>query len=172
VVGGWISISLPGTPVPGTLQTLFVVMAGVLLGPADGALAALVYVALGAAGAPVFAQGTGGPGVLLGPTGGYLLAFPVAAALAGAGYSRRGVGRGWLVLTVAGSIAGLAVVYALGAGRLAAVVFDGDLGRALTAGVVPFVVPDLFKLVTVWLLASAIRSRGFLAEFKAAAREE
>lgn len=171
VIGGWISISLPGTPVPGTLQTLFVAMAGVLLGPLDGALAALVYVALGAAGAPVFAHGAGGPGVLLGPTGGYLLAFPVAAALAGAGYFRRASNAQWLALTGAGSLAGLAVIYALGSWRLAAVAFGGDLDRALVAGVVPFVIPDVVELVAVWMLAAAIRSRGFLAEFRAAVKE-
>lgn len=77
------SITLPGMVVPITLQTFGVMLAGVLLGARRGALAVLLYLAVGLAGLPVFAQGAGGLAVLGKPSLGYLLAFPLAAALAG-----------------------------------------------------------------------------------------
>jgi len=84
------ALPIPGTPVPITLQPLVVVLAGLMLGPVDGAAAMVLYLVAGAAGLPVFAP-IGVPGFmrLLGPTGGYLLAYPVAAAVAG----RLGAGR-------------------------------------------------------------------------------
>lgn len=79
---------LPGIPTPSgvpiTLQTFGVILAGLVLGWRRGGLAALLYVALGLAGLPIFAEGTGGLVVLSKPSVGYLLAFPFAAALAGA----------------------------------------------------------------------------------------
>ncbi|PYO77492.1 MAG: hypothetical protein DMD67_06475 [Gemmatimonadetes bacterium] len=91
-IAAQIAIPLPGTPVPMTLQPLAVLLVGGLLGPGLGASAMLFYLALGAAGLPVFTP-FGLPGVarLLGPTGGYLLAYPVAAFVVGriAGDGRR-----------------------------------------------------------------------------------
>jgi len=78
------AIPVAGMAVPITLQTFGVMLAGVVLGARRGALAVLLYLAVGLAGLPVFAQGAGGLGVLAGPSAGYLLAFPVAAAIAGA----------------------------------------------------------------------------------------
>lgn len=72
-----------GTAVPITLQTFAVVLAGLLLGPRRGALALLLYVAVGVAGAPVLSGATGGLWILADPAAGYLLAFPLAAAVAG-----------------------------------------------------------------------------------------
>jgi hypothetical protein len=77
------AVRLPYTPVPVTMQTLFVLLAGIVLGPRDGFYAMIAYIAIGVAGAPVFAGLTFGPVVLFGPTGGYLVAFPAAALLAG-----------------------------------------------------------------------------------------
>src|SRR6059058_499896 len=79
------AMPLPGTPVPLTLQPLVVVLTGLLLGPIDGAIAMIVYLVAGAIGLPVFAP-IGAPGIarLFGPTGGYLLAYPAAAYIAGA----------------------------------------------------------------------------------------
>lgn len=79
-----VAIPLPGTPVPLTLQTLGVVLAGALLGPREGALACGLYLLEGASGLPVFAGGGFGlPWITSGMTGGYLITFPLAAALAG-----------------------------------------------------------------------------------------
>ena len=76
-------VAIPVNPVPFTLQTMIVLLAGALLGPRNGAYSQLVYLAAGAIGLPVFAGGTLGVAILFGPTGGYLLAFPLGAFLTG-----------------------------------------------------------------------------------------
>src|SRR5579864_6158540 len=78
-----ISLPLPFSPVPITLQVLVVFLTINLLGPYFGTLACIVYLLFGSIGLPVFAGGTAGPGVLLGPLGGYLFAFPLAALIGG-----------------------------------------------------------------------------------------
>ena len=82
-LGAQIAIPLPFTPVPVTLQTLAVLLAGCTLGKGRGALAVIVYIVEGCAGLPVFSGGTGGIVHLLGPTGGYLVGFVAAAYLVG-----------------------------------------------------------------------------------------
>ncbi|MGH7526140.1 MAG: biotin transporter BioY, partial [Gemmatimonadales bacterium] len=79
-----VTVPVPLNPVPMTLQPLAVLVVGGLLGGASGAGALVLYLALGMLGLPVFAGGSSGIVRLLGPTGGYLLAFPVAAGLTGA----------------------------------------------------------------------------------------
>lgn len=149
-----IAVPLPFTPVPVTGQTLGVLLAGVLLGGRRGALAMLVYLAEGLAGLPVFAGGTSawspsgaGVPVILGPSAGYLFAFPVAALCAGAlaerGWDRRFA---WAAAAMA---AGQILVYALGAAWLAGYV---GAERAVPLGVVPFLVGDALKI----LLAAAV----------------
>jgi biotin transport system substrate-specific component len=86
-IGAYIMIPLP--PVPITFQTLFLNLAGALLGGYLGALSQVVYILLGVIGLPVFAGGKAGLGVLLGPTGGYLFGFVLAALVVGKGYRRR-----------------------------------------------------------------------------------
>ncbi len=78
-----IKIPLGFTPVPITLQTLAVLLSGAVLGPYYGALAMILYLLAGAIGLPVFAGGSGGIASILGPTGGYLLSYPVAAFVIG-----------------------------------------------------------------------------------------
>jgi len=75
----WFKIPLPFTPVPITLQTLMVLLSGAMLGAYFGALSMIIYLILGAIGLPVFAGGSSGVGALLGPSGGYLFSYPVAA---------------------------------------------------------------------------------------------
>ncbi len=76
-------IAVPVQPVPFTLQTMLVLLSGAFLGSRNGAYSQLMYLALGTIGLPVFANGLFGPAVLFGPTGGYLLAFPLAALIVG-----------------------------------------------------------------------------------------
>ena len=82
-VMSWVALPLPVSPVPVTLQTLGVYLAGGLLGPRWGAVAVVAYLLLGLCGVPVFAGAEAGPGVFVGPKGGYLVGFLPAAALAG-----------------------------------------------------------------------------------------
>lgn len=76
-------IAVPVEPVPFTLQTAMVILSGAFLGARYGALSQVMYLAIGVIGFPVFANGFAGPAVLFGPTGGYLLAFPIGAFITG-----------------------------------------------------------------------------------------
>jgi biotin transport system substrate-specific component len=155
-VAAQIAIPLPFSPVPFTLQVPAVILSGLLLGPRYGALAQAIYLLIGAVGLPVFAQFKGGLGVLLGPTGGYLLSYPIAAAVAGlATNATRGAARRRALLTsLLWGCAGLAVIYALGATWLA-VVTKLPIAAALAQGVAPFVFFDLIKVALAALVAVA-----------------
>jgi biotin transport system substrate-specific component len=132
-----VRIPLPFTPVPITLQTAVALVAGATMGIAGGGASQLLYLAVGALGAPVFTNS----GALSGPTAGYLVGF-VPAAMA-VGISTRG---GFVVWRVAlGMLAATAVIYACGVAGLIAT--SGMSCRAaIAAGVVPFVPGDALKL--------------------------
>jgi biotin transport system substrate-specific component len=152
-----IALPLPFTPIPFTLQPLAVLLVGAWLGPAEGAGALAIYLAAGAMGAPVFAGGMGGAGRLLGPTGGYLLAFPVAAAIAGLARSPRRSGlalAAWaaMVFTLA-----MAVIHVGGVSQLA--LLGGDPGLAFRSGFLPFFAGDLLKVVIATVVLATAGSR-------------
>jgi biotin transport system substrate-specific component len=135
-----VAIPLPFTPVPVTLQTLAVLLAGCLLGSGRGALAILAYIGEGAAGLPVFSGGRAGVAHLLGPTGGYLLGFLAAAYVAGL-LAERGSLRSWrgtLLTLVLGNV----VLYVPGVAWLGA--YTG-LQKAVSLGLLPFLAGDLLK---------------------------
>jgi len=150
-------VAIPIPPVPFTLQVLAVILSGLLLGPRYGALAQAVYVLVGAVGVPVFSEFSGGLGVILGPTGGYLISYPIAAAVAGlaapavAGRERRRA----LIWGLVCGYAGLAVIYALGVAWLAGVT-DLPAGVVLVQGVLIFVPFDLIKVALATLVAVAV----------------
>jgi biotin transport system substrate-specific component len=148
-----ISVPLPFTDVPFTFQPMVVLIGGLALGPRLGSASQILFLAAGIAGLPVFAASAAlPPGAmrLLGPTGGYLLAYPIAAFVVGS-LAARGFDRRYLTSIVA-MLAGLAVVYASGVTWLAyfarPVVQAAPAGfqAALAAGVYPFVAADLLKL--------------------------
>jgi biotin transport system substrate-specific component len=147
-------IAVPIFPVPFTLQVLAVVLSGLLLGSRYGALAQAIYLLVGAIGVPVFAEFRGGLGVVLGPTGGYLLSYPVAAAAAGlAAGAARSASRGRaLTASFLWGCVGLAVIYAVGTGWLS-VVTDVPLAVAVAQGVLIFVPFDLIKVALAALVA-------------------
>jgi len=144
-----ISVPLPGTPVPMTLQPLAVLLVGGLLGARLGAASMVLYLALGIAGLPVFTPTVPLFGIarLLGPTGGYLLAYPVAAWVVG-----------WLVTpglapgvtppywgrVAVGVLCGLLLIHVGGLAQLA--ILTGNLSGAARLGTLPFLVGDLGKL--------------------------
>ncbi len=157
-VAAQVSVPLLGTPVPLTLQPLAVLVVGGLLGPGLGASSLILYLALGAAGLPVFTP-FGAPGLarLLGPTGGYLLAYPVAAFAVG-----RLVGDGRRVGRVAlAALAGLLLIHLGGLAQL--VLLTGSARLAARLGTFPFLLGDLGKLaIAVLILKSttpALRAR-------------
>ncbi|WP_456411028.1 biotin transporter BioY [Oceanithermus sp.] len=153
------AVRLPWTPVPVTGQTLGVLLVGAALGRRLGAQALVVYLAAGTAGLPVFAGGGAGPGWLLGPSGGYLLAFPLAAGLTGALVERFGSDRRFPT-ALAAMLAASAVIYALGLAGLAAWLAAAGRGvglsELLAMGLYPFLAGDLLKaLLAAGLLPAA-----------------
>jgi biotin transport system substrate-specific component len=155
-----VTVPLPGTPVPMTLQPLAVLIVGGLLGPSLGAASLLLYVAIGAAGAPVFTPSPllpYGIGRVFGPTGGYLLAYPLAAYAVG---WIAGTGRSTLRIA-AGALAGLVLIHLGGLAQLALI--TGSLDRAARFGTLPFLLGDIGKLVLAVLILrptmSSLRAR-------------
>jgi biotin transport system substrate-specific component len=143
-----VSVPLPGTPVPMTLQPLAVLLVGGLLGPRLGALSMISYLALGSLGLPVFTPTVPLMGVarLMGPTGGYLLAYPIAAFAVGA-LAGDGTRTGRIALAV---LAGLALIHIGGLAQLW--ILTGDAPTAARFATVPFLVGDLLKLAVAVLV--------------------
>jgi len=143
-----VSLRLPFTPVPITGQTLGVLLIGASMGSALGFRSLSLYLLAGAAGMPIFAGGGAGIGWLLGPSGGYLLAFPLAAWLVGQLVERFGADRRPLT-ALAAMLAASGLIYLGGltwlGGYLAAAGQDGGLRHLLEIGFYPFVIGDFFK---------------------------
>jgi biotin transport system substrate-specific component len=131
-----------GGPVPYTFQNFFVLLAGALLGPLDAALAVMVYLAMGAAGVPVFASANGATGLAYfsGATGGYLMGF-LAAAVFVALIIRRGSS---FPVILGAFFGGVAIIHALGAAHLSAVL-DVPFAKALAIGCWTFLPFDVIK---------------------------
>jgi len=139
-----VSIPLLFTPVPVTLQTFAVLLLGLTLSPAAAFGALALYLFEGAAGLPVFSpHGPGGVVQLLGPTGGYLLSYPFAAALTS--LIARRIGRAGFTSYAISAALGSIVILALGAGWFAVVTHQA-LGTALTMTVWPFLPGDAVKV--------------------------
>ncbi|GAA0261346.1 biotin transporter BioY [Halobacterium noricense] len=145
----YVSFPNPVSPAPVTLQVLGVFLAGIYLGPVWGGLSLALYLAAGAVGAPAFAGGSAGLGALLGPYGGYLWSYPVAAALVGLlAHGTSGLSKPRDVSVprlIAAMLAGTVVVYA--GGTLGyAVVQNVGLYRAFLVAAVAFVPAEAFKI--------------------------
>jgi len=159
-VGGLIAIPLPFTPVPITLQTFFTFLAGAILGKYLGALSQLVYILLGIVGLPVFAKGSSGIGVLLGPTGGYLIGFIPAAFLVG--YILEAADEPPFVLIFVAMLVGLLAIYVPGIAWLMWVA-RLNMAKALLLGALPFLPGDAVKIVVGGLIVKrAVRLRALL----------
>lgn len=135
-------VRIPLQPVPITLQTLVVILAGALIGAGRGTASQMVYLGLGVAGVPLFAGASAGLAVLAGPTGGYLLGFIVAPIIVGRCMgARAGFARALVVFSV-----GAAAILTLGVIHLA-VFYTGDLWAAARVGLFPFVLGDALKVL-------------------------
>lgn len=161
-----ISVPMAGG-VPVTLQTFAVALAGIVLGWKKGALAAVVYLILGAVGVPVFTGLKGGLGSLIGVTGGFIVSFPLLALAAGKAVEmaagKNTVSR--IVILITGLFIGAVLNYAVGT-----VWFAVSTGNSIAAGiaacVAPFVLNDIIKLIcAVWvgsILRRALLKAGLL----------
>jgi biotin transport system substrate-specific component len=146
-LGSWISI--PFVPVPFTLQTLFVLLAATVM-KRRAVVPVAAFLVLGALGLPVFHNGLAGPAVLLGPTGGYLAGFLLAALVTGLAYESRS-----RLIRIAGLVAGTLLILFSG---MAWLVYSLSIGilPALVAGVLPFIAGDLVKAAAAFMIAERL----------------
>ncbi len=160
----YVAFPYPLSPAPVTLQVLGVFLAGLFLGPVWGAAAMVLYLVAGAIGAPVFSGGSAGIGVLLGPTGGYLFSYPLAALIAGV-IAHRGIGirsltEASVTRLIASMTLAVAVIYGVG------VPFmwwnlDMTLQTAIVTGAVVFIPAEAAKMAAA---IGIIRSDAIRAE--------
>jgi biotin transport system substrate-specific component len=146
-LGSWISV--PALPVPFTLQTLFVLLAGAVM-KRSAVIPVFLYVILGALGLPLFHNGISGAGVLLGPTGGYLVGFIPAAFITGLAYESRS----WQI-RICGIALAIATIYLCGIFWLM-YTLDRDFVFAFTTGALPFLFGDAIKAGAVYLIADRL----------------
>ncbi len=144
----WIQIPMAGAPI--TLQTLFVLLAGLLLGKKLGFISMVVYLLLGVVGIPVFAGFSAGAGVIAGPTGGFLLSFPIAAYAAGFIKERY---KSYLLATLVPTL----IIYFIGIPWLATQLAM-PLGAAASLMIV-YIPGDLIKMLTAMVIANRLEAR-------------
>jgi len=146
-LGAYAYIPLKATPIPITMQTLFVLLSGAILGKKLGILSQSLYLTLGAAGIPFFASGSFGIAYLLGPTGGYIVGFLAASYIIGRILEKEDS----LIYIISAFIIGAVAIFALGAGWLAFGLGFG-ITKAFYLGVLPFIPGCVIKI----LIATAI----------------
>jgi len=134
-------IEIPNYPIPFTLQTFFVLLSGAFLGARNGFLAQILYICIGAIGIPVFSGGSFGIARIIGLTGGYILSFPIAAAIVGYMVSRH---KGYL-WTIFSMFLSLVVIFTSGSLYLNFVSIH-DLRQAFASGFLIFSWWDIVKL--------------------------
>ncbi|UCC93347.1 MAG: biotin transporter BioY [Thermoplasmata archaeon] len=149
-LGAYLRVYTPLSPVPFTAQVFFVLLSGAVLGSRWGGASQMIYVLLGAVGVPWFAGGASGLEYVAGATGGYLVGFVLAAAFVGLMVERRTRD---VVNLVPVMVAGVLIIYAIGASWLA-VVLGLSAAEAIALGVAPFLLLDVVKSI---LAAGAAR---------------
>lgn len=157
-VCGFISIPVPGTPIPIVLQNMLVVLTGLMLGPVWGVAATVLFLAAGALGLPVFSGGTGGFARLIGPTGGFLYGYALATLAAGLIAQRPKYGvRTPVLRLVLATVLGFVVMYIPGVLHFMRVM-DKTFSQTMTLCVVPYIPGDIVKMVVAVLLSSKLRT--------------
>ena len=146
-LGAWVSI--PFFPVPLTLQTLFVLLAGAVM-KRYAVIPVSLYVLLGALGLPVYHTGVTGIGILLGPTGGYLIGFIFAALVVGLAYEHKSE-----TIRITGLIAGSVIIYIFGVAWLMYSLAMGFV-PAIISGMLPFIPGDAIKLYATYRIAQRL----------------
>ncbi len=154
-LGAYVRVYTPLSPVPFTAQVFFVLLSGAVLGSRWGGASQMIYVILGAVGVPWFAGGASGLEYVAGATGGYLVGFILSAGLIGLLVERTDRSVTTLVPVM---MAGVLVIYAVGAAWLAAVL-GLSAGEAIALGVAPFLLLDVVKAVLAAGAARAVTTR-------------
>jgi len=154
--GTFISIPIPGTPITIILQNMFALMSGLILGPFLGFAAAALFLIIGILGAPIFPRANGGIAYLLGPSGGFLMGFPLMALCAGliAGQAKPTRIPLWRIMLA--SILGMLVVYIPGVMWLK-YSFDDTWQEAIVKGFLPFIAVDIVKAIFAGIISRQLR---------------
>jgi biotin transport system substrate-specific component len=144
--GAYVRLPLPFTPVPITLQTLFVMLSGIFLGANLAGISLLSYLMLGYLGMPLFAGAASGSAVLIGPTGGYFIGFILCGYTVGHLIRLRD-NTGWVIFILS---CGSLVILIMGTAWLS-LIMNLSLKRAALLGFLPFLPGDLLKVLAVTL---------------------
>lgn len=154
VIMAQITIPMP-LGVPMTMQTFAIMLTSMILGAKKGALTALIYMLLGMIGLPVFSNFTGGIPCIVGPTGGFILSFPIMAYIIGLGVEKfKNQKRGFILCLIAGNV----VNYIIGT-ILFSLVTGSTLAAGFSACVLPFIPTTIIKAVLASVLGLKVRRR-------------
>lgn len=160
-VCGFISIPVPGTPIPIVLQNMLVVLTGLMLGPVWGVCSTLLFLLAGALGLPVFSGGTGGIARLMGPTGGFLYGYALATLVAGTIAQRPRYGRkDSAIKLIVATVSGFVVMYIPGVIHFMRVM-DKTFGQTMALCVVPYIPGDIVKAVLAVLISAKLRKAAY-----------
>jgi biotin transport system substrate-specific component len=146
-------LAIPIGPVPIVLQNMFVLLAGIILGPRWGLACVGIYLLLGACGLPVFANGKAGIGIIFGPTGGYLLGYLPAVFITGLISNQRNKKTFSIIFAL---VTGSIIVYAAGVPWLK-IVTGMSWDKAIAVGMYPFIIGDILKIIAATFLSKTIR---------------
>ncbi len=152
IIGGYISIPIPISPIPIVLADFFVMMAGLFMGYKWGAGSVMLYVFLGFVGLPIFAGGKAGLSVIVGPTGGFVLGYLLMAFIIGFISTR---GKASFVKNLAALIIGNISLYTVGILGLK-ISMDLSIGKAIAVGLFPFIIGIVIKVSALLLLAQIL----------------
>ena len=148
-----ISITIPMSPVPITLATFSIYLTIYILGMKNGTVSVLIYILLGACGAPVFNGWSGGADKLIGPTGGYIIGYIFLALVSGY-IIEKDYKNG--IRTIIGFIVGTIVLYIFGTLWLK-ILLKVDFIKALFMGVVPFIFGDILKMILAYIIGVKVK---------------
>lgn len=152
-VFSYLAIPLPFSQTPVTMQTLGILLIGLLLSPQYAAITVAIWIAMGAIGLPVFAKGTSGLATLFGPTGGYIFGFLACAVFVA---WMRGKEPNVVRYSIVATIGNFIIIYTLGVLGLM-LVAKLPLAAAITNGVLPFIVGDIIKIAIAVFVAMALQ---------------
>lgn len=156
-VCGFISIPIPGTPLPIVLQNMMPILAGALLNGVQGAGATGLFLLAGALGLPVFSGGSGGIGAILGPTGGFLIGYFIAALVTGLYIGKASIKvKTPIHKIIVGCLLGFIVLYIPGVSQFM-VVTQRTFAEALTLTIIPYLPGDAIKLILTVILSIKLR---------------